>query len=323
MDKFEVIDAHVHMARTLDEEINWYAIPGRRDRDRWATPEGSIPYMDRNGISKMVVLILLPRTWRPSLVEKARIEGLPMEQRREAEKMMVDNLAPKIREFNEWGCKMSHQFPRLIPFILISKDLGKAKDMAQEVALRFNQGAKGVKLHPGMHCFFPDGQELWPMYAKCQELGLPILADSGPWDVPNILVGNASHLHQKHTDYGEPKNFEGVLKEFPHLTLVLAHLGSAWWDERVELAQKYSNVFFDISQGFSAPDRVPLYPLRGLAEEDAVRIMRKIGIERIMFGTDGPSLSWQLQIEQFLRLPLTDDERQMILAENAKRIYHI
>ena len=154
MTDFEVIDAHVHMARNLNEEINWYVIPGRRQRDRWATPEGSIPWMDRNGISKMVVLVLLPRTWRPSLAEKARIEGLPPGERQDAEKKMVAQLAPKIREFNQWGCEMSARFPRLVPFILIAKDLGNAKELADEVKLRFKQGARGVKLHPGMHGFF-------------------------------------------------------------------------------------------------------------------------------------------------------------------------
>jgi predicted TIM-barrel fold metal-dependent hydrolase len=323
MAEFEVIDAHVHMARNSSEETGWYLIPGRRDRDRWATPEGSIPWMDRNGISKMVVLVLLPRTWRPSLNEKARIEGLPSPERVEAEKKMVAELAPKIREFNEWGCQLSAHFPRLVPFILIAKDLGGAAELAGEVALRFRQGAKGVKLHPGMHGFYPDDETHWPMYAKCQELGLPVVADSGPWEVPNILIGSAAHLHQPHPDYGEPKNFEKVLKTFPRLTLVMAHLGSAWWDERVELAAKYPNLYFDISQGFAAPDRIPFYPLRGLAEEDAPRILRKIGVARIMFGSDGPSLPFQLQLEQLLRLPLTDDEKRRILAENAKRIYRI
>ena len=161
------------------------------------------------------------------------------------------------------------------------------------------------------------------MYEKCQELGLPVLADSGPWDVPRILVGPASHLHQKRKDYGEPKNFEEVLKDFPKLTLVLAHFGSAWWDVRVELAQKYPNVYFDISQGFCAPDHTPHAPHRGLAEEDAVRIMRKIGIERIMFGTDGPAVPIEPQMQSFLRLPLNDEEKRMILAENAKRILNI
>ncbi|HUU65167.1 MAG TPA: amidohydrolase family protein, partial [Dehalococcoidales bacterium] len=121
----------------------------------------------------------------------------------------------------------------------------------------------------------------------------------------------------------EPKNFARVLEAFPRLTVILAHLGSAWWDERVELAQKYPNVYFDTSQGFSATDRIPHSPHRGLAEEDVVRVFRKIGVERIMFGTDFPAISPQPQLEQLLRIPLTDEEKRMILSENAKRILHI
>ena len=62
---------------------------------------------------------------------------------------------------------------------------------------------------------------------------------------------------------------------------------------------------------------------RSLAEEDAVRIFRKIGVERIMFGSDFPGIAPQPQLEQILRLPLTDEEKRMILAENARRILKI
>ena len=323
MENFEIIDAHIHMAKSQEEEINWWKIPGRSVHGRWASPEHSAARMDRNGISKMVVLVILPTFTRPSLAEKGRLEDLPEKERREGENKFIQQLSPIIRDRNEWVCQTGQQFPRLIPFVCMAKDLGDSKAMVEELTLRFNQGAKGVKLHPGMHGFYPNDREFWPMYEKCQELGLPVLADSGPWDVPRILVGSASHLHQKQKDYGEPKNFEQVLKDFPKLTLVLAHLGSAWWDVRVELAQKYPNVYFDISQGFAAPDRIPHASHRSLAEEDAVRIMRKIGIERIMFGTDGPAVPIEPQMEQFLRLPLKDKEKRMILAENAKRIYNI
>ena len=34
--------------------------------------------------------------------------------------------------------------------------------MVEEVVLRVSQGAKGVKLHPGLFPFFPDDEELWP-----------------------------------------------------------------------------------------------------------------------------------------------------------------
>ena len=61
---------------------------------------------------------------------------------------------------------------------------------------------------------------------------------------------------------------------------------------------------------------------RAAAVEDAVRLIRSLGADRIVFGSDGPrflfSLSWSRSSAD-----LTDDERQMILAGNAKRIYRI
>ena len=326
MDDFEIIDAHIHLTRDLEEERNYFPFPGRRARDRWATPERVIEYMDRNGISAMAFMILIPRQFRAPLFEKTKLMELPEEQRRKEAKRISQQIASLVREMNEWGCGVGQRFPRLLPFIGMSNDLGGA-EAVEEVELRASQGARGIKLHPGQFSHFPDDDELWPMYQKCQELGLPILADSGPWSHSHVMTVYpnplGSQMHQAHIEYAEPKNFARVLEAFPRLTLILAHLGSAWWDERVELAQKYPNVYFDTSQGFSAPDRIPVVPHRSLAEEDAVRIFRKIGVERIIFGTDFPGIAPQPQLEQLLRLPLSDEEKRMILSENAKRILHI
>ena len=327
MDDFEIIDAHTHLARTVEEESNYWLFPGRREGDRWGTPERVITYMDRNGISKMAFMTLIARQFRGPLIEKAKLSGLPEEQRRKEEKRLGQQVAPIMRQFNEWGCEVGRRIPRLFPFSCVSKELGDAKAMVEEVVLRASQGARGIKLHPGMFSFFPDDEAMWPMYEKCQELGLPVLADSGPWPVQHVLTEFPSpvgvKMAQEPIDYAEPKNWEPVAEAFPRLTIILAHLGSAWWDERVELAQKYPNVYFDTSQGFSAPDRVPCSPHRGLAEEDAVRVFRKIGVERIMFGTDFPAIAPQPQLEQILRLPLTDEEKRMVFSENAKRILGI
>jgi len=327
MDDFEIIDTHGHMVRTLEEEVNYFVVPGRRACNRYATPEKAIEYMDRNGISKMVFLTLIPRQYRGPLVAKAKLAGLPEAQRRKEEKKIAEQIGPLMREINEWGCQVGKRFPRLFPFSSISRELGDAKAIAREVELRASQGAKGIKLHPGMFSHFPDDEEMWPAYEKCQALGLPIVADSGLWPAPHVLVEFPSPVvtseQQAVVDYAEPKNWARVLEAFPRLTAVLAHLGAAWWDERVELAQKYPNVYFDTAQGFAAPDRVPYCPHRGLAEGDAVRIFRKIGVERILFGTDFPGIPPQPQLEQILRLPLTDKEKRLILAENAKRILHI
>ena len=327
MGDFEIIDAHAHLSRTLEEDRNYYLFTGRPTKYRWGTPERAMEYMDIYGISKAIILTLLPRQYRGPLVEKAKLQGLPEEQRRKEEARLAEQVAPIMREFNEWGCEMGKRFPRLIPFSSISKELGGAKGMVAELELRASQGARGVKFQPGMFCFFPYDEDFFPLYEKCQELGLPIVADSGLWPTDHNLTvffsPVATYQEQAYLDYTEPKHWAPVLEAFPRLTVVLAHLGSAWWDERIELAQKYPNVFFDTSQGFSAPDRVPYTPHRGLAEADIVRVFRKIGVERIMFGTDFPALPRQDQIEQLMRVPLTDEEKRMLFSENAKRILKI
>ena len=327
MTDFEFIDVHTHLVRNIEEEEKYFLFPGRRRCDRFGTPERALEHMDRTGISKMAVLNLIPRQFRGPLVEKSKIQGLPENERRAKEKEIAEQIAPIMREMNEWGCETGKRFPRLLPFSCISKELGDADAMAQEVELRASQGAKGIQMHPGRFVFFPDDEELWPAYEKCQELGLPIIADSGPWPASHVLVRYSTPVFESSTessvDYGEPKIWSKVAEAFPKLTIILAHLGSAWWDERVELARDYPNIYFDTAQGFSAADQIPYISHRSLAEEDAVRIFRKIGVERIMFGTDGPGIAPQPQVEQLLRMPLTDEEKKMVFSENAKRILNI
>lgn len=143
--------------------------------------------------------------------------------------------------------------------------------------------------------------------------------------------GTLGELSPEGGYYGEPVNFIEILESFPKLTMVMCHLASAFWDQRVEMAQRFPNLCFDISGNFNRPSGSGwgFEPIaardahRACAEEDAVRIIRKIGADRIMWGTDGPGLMARPGIEQVLRLDLTDDEKRKILSENAKRIYGI
>jgi predicted TIM-barrel fold metal-dependent hydrolase len=321
---FEVIDVHTHLARSMAEEEYRMAIPGRRRRDRWATPETALSFMDWEGISKAIVLYLppLPPSDLKMEIERMKLSQLPA-VKHEKLKPLTFQIGQLLRQFNQWGCDVGQKFPRLVTFICIAPDLGNGEKVVEELILGVKHGAKGVKLHPGLFHFSPADKRLWPMYKKCEELNLPVLADSAPSPGFRIQSGWRLSLPKMGIEYGEPERFAEVLEYFPRLTLILAHLGSAWWDERVELAMKYPNVYFDTSQGFLSPDQIPCNPRRGLAEEDAVRIIRKIGVERILFGSDGPAHERLPQLEQLLRLPLNRKEKQLILSENTRRILHI
>lgn len=130
---FEIIDVHIHLVRTIEEEENYIIAPGRRTRDRYGTPERAMEYMDTAGISKLVLMTLIPRQYRGPLVEKAKLQGRPEKERREKEKNLAAQVAPIMREFNEWGCEVGKHYPRILPFSCISKELGDANAIAQEV----------------------------------------------------------------------------------------------------------------------------------------------------------------------------------------------
>lgn len=321
MKDYDIIDAHTHISETMEVEKAQFPsaqFPQLTDEVRWAHDERIIAYMDRNGISKVVNLSILP-AWR---MAEARLKRLPAdlseEQRRTAEKETRETMADRIRRHNEAICAMGRKYPRVIPFINMQPMLGGLEGMVEEFELRVSQGAKGVKLHPGMNRFYPFEHDFWPIYGRCQELGLPIIADS-------TLAGQAPPPYPG-AEFGEPIHFAEVLQAFPRLTLVLAHVGGAFWDERIELAQRFPNVYFDTALGFTGLKKEGEHDVhrgRGLHEADAGRVIRKIGVERVMFGSDGPSSGPVDLVEQILRLDLSTREKGMILAENAKRILKI
>jgi len=319
-EEFEIIDAHIHLHRNVTQEKQSFPIPGRRDRDRWGNPESITAYMDREGISKGVCLNLFPtEPMRDLLMSKIPAEDRekdPEGVKAQVEKEMVS----RLRRHNEWLLNVSRENPRIVAGIGIQKLL-TPEEMVEEVETGAAKGAKTVKLLPGMFRHYPNDRAFWPMFEKCQEIGMPVTSDSG------TLGG----LSPEGVYYGEPIYFIEVLESFPKLTLVMCHLASAFWDQRVEMAQRFPNLVFDMSGSFNHPlgaqgVREPIAARdahRACAEEDAIRIIRKVGVDRIMWGTDGPGIMARPGIEQVLRLELTDEEKRMILAENAKRIYGI
>jgi predicted TIM-barrel fold metal-dependent hydrolase len=319
VDEFEIIDAHVHLYRDIEKEKQALPIPGRRDRDRWGNADSIVPYLDREGVSTVVGLNFYP-TGVMRRVLRSRIRpGLSATDRLDAEEDVERQLVAGLRRQNEWLCDLAARTGRIVAGVGVQKLL-TPEQLVAEVELRAAQGARTIKMIPGWFHEYPNDRAFWPMYRRCVELGLAVTSDTG-----TVGLG----VHAAYPDefnpicYGEPVHFIDVLDAFPELTLVMCHFGSAFWDQRVELARRYPNLAFDISGGFAAPHFDARDGTRALPEADAVRVMRKVGIERMMFGSDGPHVMLQSYLEQFLRLDLTDEEKQLVLAENARRIYRI
>lgn len=314
-----IVDAHVHLHKSIEKERQALPIPGRRDVDRWGNVDTIFPFMDREGVSHIVALNLFPTPFIRMALRDRLDDSLEGPELEHAHSQIEVDLVARLRRHNDWLTDVAARHPRVIAAIGIQGIMG-SEEMIAELELQVSRGAKAVKLIPGFFREFPNDRVFWPLYERCQELGVVVVSDTG-----SLGVGRHRAYPGEYNEicYGEPRLFEDVLVDFPDLCLVMAHFPSSYWDQRVELAARFENLHFDTSGGFDAPWMQVRDGHRAIDEADAVRIMRHVGIERFMFGSDGPHVMLQPYVEQALRLDMTEVEREALLAGNARRVFSI
>ena len=158
-------------------------------------------------------------------------------------------------------------------------------------------GFPGVKVHPEYQNFSFDEPALDPVWDAVAERGLFLIthagADSGfppPW---HSDPASLRRLHERH------KN----------LTLVLAH-GGSWgmWDE-VHRCLAGLPVYVDLA-----------FVTEKLPGAEVVKLIRAIGVERCLFGTDSPWCDQREALDNVRRLGLGSAELEAVLGGNAARL---
>jgi len=134
-------------------------------------------------------------------------------------------------------------------------------------------GMQGLKLIPAAG-FYPNDENCYKLYAKADELGIPVLVHTGPETIP---------LYSK---YCYPMYLDEVANDFPSLKLILAHGGFCWWPEALNIASTKPNVYIDLA-GWQPKTLHPVRdfyaPLRTMLDT--------IGPSRLLFGSDWPALA--------------------------------
>ncbi len=133
------------------------------------------------------------------------------------------------------------------------------------------------------------------------ELGLTVLSHSGQ--------------ARGSSPAADPFAFAPVMERHPDLHLLLAHLGGASWRQVIPFAAAYPAVSFDLCE-IIAWTGAPGAP----SADELGRLIRDIGSDRVLFGTDFPWYELERTVDQLMALPhLSDEERRGILGENAIR----
>jgi predicted TIM-barrel fold metal-dependent hydrolase len=176
-------------------------------------------------------------------------------------------------------------------------------------------GFKGIKLIPTFQFCNPTDERLNPVYEYAQKEKLVILShtgcDPGLWEYPDFC------------EDAKPMHLAKVADEYPRLNIVGAHLGSysaenpgIWFDEMMQVAEQYDNIYTDTS----AVDVVLVK-----------RAVERIGSDKILYGSDYPVVltycdrknGMKDHLNNVLNLDISGEDKEKILGKNARKILKI
>ena len=155
-------------------------------------------------------------------------------------------------------------------------------------------GLCGLKLHPDFQFFAADDPGMFPVYRQAEELGLAVLIHAG----------------DPESDFSRPRRIARIAEKFPRLKLIAAHLGGySAWDEALDCLIG-TRVYIDTSSAI---------PFAG--KELARILILKHGTDRVLFGSDYPSVYPATALRQLQELELPQEDMEKICFRNAQQLF--
>lgn len=182
---------------------------------------------------------------------------------------------------------------------IASVDPINRKDAMRQIEEARSLGMKMINMEPGLSAvpLYFDDRRLYPIYAYCEDKGIPVMLMGGGNTGPDI-------------SYSSPEHIDRVLNDFPSMTVISSHANWPWAKEIVHIAFRRENLYI-------SPDMY-LHNLPGM--EDYLKAANSFLSERFLFGTAYPLTPIVEYTKWFLSLPIKPGHMENILSKNAERL---
>ncbi|MGV8125967.1 MAG: amidohydrolase family protein [Methanothrix sp.] len=201
-----------------------------------------------------------------------------------------------VSGLNDWIQAAASKNQQLTPFGAVHPFM---EGLEEELDRLEGWGVRGVKMMPLLQQVYPDDPRCFRLYQELVDRDMILIAHAGrdPLDRPEV--------------YGTPERFASLAASFPDLKLVLAHLGGLrMWDAvRDHLLAAGENVYFDTAY-------VSFY----MGGEEMAELIRDIGTDRVVFGSDYPWEEPGRAAEIIRDLDLSEAEEDAIFFSNAAEL---
>jgi uncharacterized protein len=308
------VDTHIHLY-TSGEEGRWWKAGyeiweyGERDGVQFSTDTGTleetVAALGRGEFAHGVVMNLFSTDLFRLQYESALPPEADAEERARALAEFDATIGERYLAFNRWLMDTLAGVPSISGFVAMDPWVLSPERNVEHLREMAERGARGVKLHPVVQKFEANDPRMHPVYQACMDMGLTVLSHTGP--------------ARDGEPFAEVSAFAPMLRDFPGLTVLLAHLGGGKWQDTLAVAQEFPNVAFDLSEIIewmgapNAPDA-----------EELASLIRDVGPERVVLGSDYPWYEPAQTAELVMSLPvLSQAEKSAILGENAARILRL
>jgi uncharacterized protein len=163
----------------------------------------------------------------------------------------------------------------------------------------------GFHFHPIMGHYRVDDAALAPLFDCIRGLGTPVMIDVGTTGMGAGLPGGLGSM----IDHAHPIAIDHLAANFPELTIIASHPGWPWVEEMTAVALHKGNVFWEMS-GWA-----PKYFPPQLRTDIRGRLR-----DKIMFGTDHPSLPFDRLLREWDELGFADEVMESVFHRNAERV---
>ncbi len=125
------------------------------------------------------------------------------------------------------------------------------------------QGACGLKIHPPMQLVRPNSRFVCSMMDCATQYHLPVLFHCGYSPLsPKVQM-----------QFSAMDDYRDIVSAYRDIPIILGHSGIDAWEQAVDIAKKYEHVYLELSGQPPAVIRM---------------IMKKLGSDRLLFGSDWP-----------------------------------
>ena len=163
-------------------------------------------------------------------------------------------------------------------------------------------GFVGAHFYPHWFSMRPDAAQMYPYYAKCCELGVPLMMQVGH----NLVYSKERRL----PSVARPILLDQVAIDFPELTLIGIHIGVPWTDEMISMCWKHDNIF--TAGDAYAPKHWP---------GPFVHYAKTYGRHKVLFGTDWPVIDPERAVREVADLDFKPAAHRLMMRDNALRIF--